>query len=300
MSNVRQIPEIDGLRAVAILLVALFHAGLPGMTGGYIGVDVFFVISGFLITRLLVDEFMQTGAIDILDFYARRVRRLLPALAVVLVATLAAGALLLTPIGEQQHLAASALATAAFVSNIFFWRTQTGYFAGPAEQLPLLHMWTLAVEEQFYIFWPLAILGTRFLARRSGVSPSAILVAMLALGSMSSLVLSYLITPSRPTMAFYLTPFRAWEFGIGGLLSMLSCTRTTASAKPLLGGALALFGLAAIVGTSVLFDSNTVFPGVMALLPTLGGGGVILGVILAAKSPVARLMRAAPLGPVFS
>jgi peptidoglycan/LPS O-acetylase OafA/YrhL len=105
----------------------------------------------------------------------------------------------LIPIGEQQDLAASALATPAFVSNIFFWRTQTGYFAGPADQLPLLHMWTLAVEEQFYIFWPLAILGTGFVARRSAVSSSAALVAVLVVGSISSLALSWLTTPIRPT-----------------------------------------------------------------------------------------------------
>jgi peptidoglycan/LPS O-acetylase OafA/YrhL len=292
--NIRQIPEIDGLRAIAILLVAFFHAGLPGVTGGYIGVDVFFVISGFLITRLLVDEVAQTGTIDILDFYARRVRRLLPALAVVLFATLVAGALVLTPIGEQQDLAASALATAAFVSNIFFWRTQTGYFAGPAEQLPLLHMWTLAVEEQFYIFWPLAILGTGFIARRSAFSSSAILVAVLVIGSVLSLILSWLVTPVRPTMAFYLTPFRAWEFGIGGLLSLLPWARAASSAKPRLGGGLVFFGLAAIILAAVLFDSNTVFPGFAALLPTLGAGSVILGVILAAGSPVAWLLRATP------
>jgi peptidoglycan/LPS O-acetylase OafA/YrhL len=294
MSTIRQIPEIDGLRAVSILLVVLFHAGLPPVTGGFIGVDVFFVISGFLITRLLVYECRRTGTINILDFYARRVRRLLPALAVVLVATVAAGALVLIPIGEQQDLAASALATTAFVSNIFFWRTQTGYFAGPAEQLPLLHMWTLAVEEQFYIFWPVAILGTGFLAIRSAVSSIVILVVVLIVGSMSSLALSWLVTPTRPTMAFYLTPFRAWEFGIGGLLSVLSFTRFATSAKPLLGGTLAFFGLAAIITASVIFDPNTMFPGLTALLPTSGAGAVILGVLLATGSPVARLMRATP------
>jgi peptidoglycan/LPS O-acetylase OafA/YrhL len=295
MPNINQIPEIDGLRAVAIILVAFFHAGLPGMTGGFIGVDVFFVISGFLITRLLVDEFTRTGSLDILSFYARRVRRLLPALAVVLVATLAAGALVLNPIGEQQDLAASALATATFVSNIFFWRTQTGYFADHAEQLPLLHMWTLAVEEQFYIFWPLAMLGTGFLARRSGVSSYVLFVAMLVVGSIASLVLSWLITPIKPTMAFYLTPFRGWEFGIGGLLSILFYARVTPAANPLLGSALALFGLAAIIAASVLFNSDTIFPGLAALVPTAGAGSIILGVTLAATSPVARLLRATPL-----
>lgn len=295
LPHFKQIPGIDGLRAVAILSVVLFHAGVPGLPGGYVGVDVFFVISGFLITRLLVSEVIQTGTIDILNFYARRVRRLLPALAVVLVVTIAAGAIVLSPIGEQQDLAASALATVTFLSNVFFWRTQTGYFAGPADQLPLLHMWTLAVEEQFYIFWPLAILTTNILARRLGTSLWMLLACLVLAGGLSSVLFSWLITPTRETMAFYLTPFRAWEFGIGGLLSICWTYKVGTRSAHLVGSALGFFGLAAILAASVLFDANTVFPGIAAGLPAVGAGSVILGVMLAAKSPVARLLSATPL-----
>lgn len=122
-------PEIDGLRAIAIVLVVGFHVGLPVVRGGFIGVDVFFVISGYLITGLLAREVSETGRIDLLDFYARRARRLLPALFIVLVATIALGKLLLVPVGEQQRLAQSAIAASSFLANIFFWRTQSHYFA---------------------------------------------------------------------------------------------------------------------------------------------------------------------------
>jgi peptidoglycan/LPS O-acetylase OafA/YrhL len=291
----KQIPGIDGLRAIAILSVVLFHAGIPGLAGGYVGVDVFFVISGFLITRLLVSEVIQTGTIDILNFYAGRVRRLLPALALVLLVTIAAGAIVLSPIGEQQDLAASALATVTFLSNVFFWRTQTGYFAGPADQLPLLHTWTLAVEEQFYIFWPVAILAATVLARRLGTSLWMLLVPFVLAGGLSSFLLSWLITPTRETMAFYLTPFRAWELGIGGLLSIYWTYQGVNPAAHLVGSALGFLGLAAILAASVLFDLNTVFPGIAAGLPAVGAGSVILGVMLATESPVARLLSATPL-----
>ena len=140
----RYLPEIDGLRAIAILLVVGFHVGTPQLSGGFIGVDVFFVITG-----LLAREIYLSGRIDILDFYARRALRLMPALTVVLVFTIAAGAILLTPVGQQQELAQSAMAASAFLANVFFWRSQSSYFAGPADAMPLLHLWRLAVEGQF-------------------------------------------------------------------------------------------------------------------------------------------------------
>ena len=162
------LPEIDGLRAVAILLVVGFHVGVPQLSGGFIGVDVFFVISGFLITGLLARELAVSGRIDILDFYARRARRLMPALTVVLVFTIAAGAILLNPVGQQPELAQSAMAASTFLANVFFWRSQSSYFAGPADSMPLLHLWTLAVEEQFYIVWPLTLMAVAAVARRWG------------------------------------------------------------------------------------------------------------------------------------
>ena len=266
------IAAVDGLRAVAIVPVVCFHVGLPGFTGGFVGVDIFFVISGFLITRLLHQEACRSGTIDILGFYARRVRRLLPALLVVLSATLVAGAIFLTVVGEQQDLNRSAVATTAFASNIYFWRTQTGYFAGPSDQLPLLHMWTLAVEEQFYIVWPLAMLAAVAVVRRFKLSLDNTLIGLLLAGSVVSLVGCLLITPIRPTAAFYLTPFRAWEFGIGGLIALMP----SLSGRFLrIAQVLSLAGAAAIAASVYYFDSETKFPGIAALLPTLGAAAII-------------------------
>jgi len=146
--------DIDGLRAVAILVVVAFHVGVPGFSGGFVGVDVFFVISGFLITGLLVREQDSSGRIDILDFYARRVRRIVPALALVLVVITALGLVVLLPFGEQQAFATSVQAVAGFASNLYFKTVLSDYFRARANGLPLLHTWTLAVEEQFYLIWP--------------------------------------------------------------------------------------------------------------------------------------------------
>src|SRR5262249_40029610 len=149
------------LRAIAITASVCFHVKLPGFAGGFVGVDVFFVISGFLITRMLLSELGCSGDIDFAAFYARRIRRLLPALVAVVVTVLTLAMFVLTPAGEQQELSISAVATIAFVSNYYFWRQQAHYFAGPAEWLPLLNMWTLSVEEQFYLVWPaLLVLAT--------------------------------------------------------------------------------------------------------------------------------------------
>ncbi|MFZ0425089.1 MAG: acyltransferase [Xanthobacteraceae bacterium] len=150
-------PEIDGLRALAITPVVLFHAGVPGLRGGYVGVDVFFVLSGFLISRLLLAELGQTGTIDFAGFYARRIRRLLPALALVVTAVLLVGAFILSPALERPDLSRSAAATMAFVSNIYFWRMQANYFAQPTDWIVLLNTWTLSVEEQFYLVWPVLL-----------------------------------------------------------------------------------------------------------------------------------------------
>ena len=158
--------DIDGLRAIAVLAVVLFHAGFASVRGGYVGVDVFFVISGFLITGIMLREF-QTDSFSIARFYERRVRRIFPALVVTIVLTLAVGAALLSP-EKFANLGRSTLAVAVFASNMFFWK-QSGYFGPPAGQIPLLHTWSLAVEEQFYIAFPLLLLFIRrFGGRRFG------------------------------------------------------------------------------------------------------------------------------------
>lgn len=159
-------PDIDGLRAVAILSVVGYHVGLPGFSGGFVGVDVFFVISGYLITGLLFEEAIRTGKIGFWEFYARRVRRLVPALFVVLIATLLLGTFLLLPLGQQQGLARSAIATALFAANFHFWNSGGAYFDSPADLKTLLNMWTLAVEEQFYIVWPFLIFVLVLLSRK--------------------------------------------------------------------------------------------------------------------------------------
>lgn len=148
-------PDIDGLRALAVTSVITFHAGIPAINGGYIGVDIFFVISGFLISGILLNELETHGQIEIRTFYARRIRRLFPALYAVLLTTLFASAWILTPLGPLQDLSFSAAATALYGSNIYFWRARNHYFAESSDLQPLLHTWSLGVEEQFYIVWPL-------------------------------------------------------------------------------------------------------------------------------------------------
>lgn len=277
------LPYVDGLRAVAILFVVGFHVGIPGLGGGFVGVDVFFVISGYLITRLLACELVCTGKINILSFYARRAKRLLPALTLVLLATLAGGAVFLLPIGEQQDLAISAMAASAFVANIFFWRTQSDYFAGPSEEMPLLHLWTLAVEEQFYIAWPLLVLAIGSVAwrckQRPGIEP---LIGLLILCSLLSFIACWWLTPVRWTLAFYNMPFRAWEFGIGAIIALLGIQVARSSVGRKVGGITASIGLGMIIAAGILFDSTMLFPGVSAALPVVGSGAIMLGL---AKSP---------------
>jgi len=187
-SSYRYRADVDGLRAIAIVPVVAFHAGLPGVDGGFVGVDVFFVISGFLISGMLLDELRRTDRIDLPRFYARRARRLFPALALVCLVTLALGAMLLLPFGEQQELAQSSIATSFFASNVFFWM-KSGYFDAPAEQRPLLNMWTLSVEEQFYWVWPLLLFavwqGTRLATRASRLRTASIATVCVLIFAMS-------------------------------------------------------------------------------------------------------------------
>lgn len=263
-------PDIDGLRAIAILMVVLFHAGL-GFTGGYVGVDVFFVISGYLITGLLLKE-AEAGGIDLAGFWERRIRRIFPALTVMTCATLAAGALLLLP-EAFQALGDSAMAQSLLVSNLHFWR-DSGYFAAAAEQKPLLHTWSLAVEEQFYLFLPLLL---AWLLRSSGApkAPGAHsrlrrwLAALLA----GSLVLSLVAVPWNPNTAFYWLPTRAWELLLGALLASLPAPVQPPQlrTRQRLGWA----GLLLIVGSGLAYESDTPFPGAAALPPCLGAALVI-------------------------
>lgn len=284
--------DIDGLRAVAILVVVAFHVGLPGFSGGFVGVDVFFVISGFLITGLLVREQDRSGRIDILDFYARRVRRIVPALGLVLAAVMALGLAFLLPIGEQQALATSVLAVAGFVSNLHFKTVQSDYFGARAEVLPLLHTWTLAVEEQFYLLWPVALAMTAWLAGTARPGRRRLLAWLIAAGSLASLAACVIVTWKWPQWTFFVTPFRAWEFGAGALIALLP---RGAGIGPRWGVWLAPGGIAAIVAATVLFSGRTLFPGVAALLPVVGAAAVIAGGAAAPAAGLTRLLGSAPM-----
>ena len=247
--------EIDGLRAVAVLPVIAFHAGLPVFTGGFAGVDVFFVLSGYLITRVLLEGLRQ-DRYCLLDFYTRRARRLLPALAVVVLACVPFAWVWMGPAAFDSF-ARSVLAVGLFAANILFWQ-EGGYFATAAEAKPLLHTWSLAVEEQYYLLFPplLALLWRR--ARRHLV---AVLVG-LALGSFALAVIS--VGP-RPEAAFYLAPTRAWELLAGSLAALLAQHRPAPARD-----SLALLGLMMILAALLFYDAQTPFPSAWTLLPVAG------------------------------
>ena len=247
--------DIDGLRAIAVLGVVLFHAGL-GVSGGFVGVDVFFVISGFLITSLILKD-LQSGSFSIVEFWERRARRIFPALAVVVITTLIAGWFLMLSFGYQV-LGQSALALTVFASNVQFWRT-SGYFDPAAEENPLLHTWSLSVEEQFYLIVPLLL--CLVFALRS----QRYLGLVLGLGVLASLWISAYWVDRDPKAAFYLLPSRAWELGAGSML-VLARPVSSAGLRALMGW----LGIAAILYAFFFYDANTAFPGLTAITPVTG------------------------------
>jgi len=253
--------DIDGLRGIAVLAVVLYHFGASGFTGGYVGVDVFFVVSGYLITGIILRE-IQHDEFSLARFYERRIRRIFPALFLTVALTLTAGAVLFTPINFES-LGKSAVAVSLFVSNMLFWR-ETGYFDQPAVHKPLLHTWSLSVEEQFYILYPLVLLiGWRLSGAR--------IVRWLALMAGCSLALSAYLVVRHPDVAFYWAPTRGWELLLGGLIVCANPSSLGLRSR----NALAVLGLGAIAMSVFFFDSTTPFPGLWATLPT-GGTALIL------------------------
>lgn len=251
-------PDIDGLRAVAVTSVVFFHAGLGWLPGGFAGVDIFFVISGFLIGGIVHRE-IADRQFSFATFYARRARRILPALIAVSLATLGSGLLILGP-GELAHFAISAVAALLGVSNLWFFHT-TDYFTPSAVLEPFLMTWSLGIEEQFYLLLPPLLL----VLRRWNVRGA--LYAVLAITCLS-LLLGLLATPIEPIASFYLLPTRAWELGIGASLAI---TYRTGIRLPLAAQQwIAIAGLVAIAASLRLFDDQVRFPGYAALLPTVG------------------------------
>lgn len=252
--------EIDGLRALAIVPVVLFHARIPGVEGGYVGVDVFFVISGFLITNLILAD-ISRQQFSYLDFWERRTRRLFPPIIVVTAATFAVGSYFLMPT-DLKYVGQSAVAVATFTSNILFW-LKSDYFAAPAESVPLLHLWSLAVEEQFYLLFPAALL----LVSRWGARGRT---ALIALTGILSFYLSVRWSYSDAASAYYLLPSRAWELMLGSSLASFSQRHHSPSWKPLVADATIIVGSALVLFAIINYEKSTPFPGIAALLPCAG------------------------------
>jgi len=281
-------PDIEGLRAVAIVAVLLCHAGVPFLAGGYVGVDVFFVISGFLITRLLVAELDRTGTISLRGFYARRAKRLLPLSAVLLATVGVLSMILLSPL-RNTEVAGDIIASALYVANWHFAAQSVDYFAQGLEPSPVLHLWSLAIEEQFYLVWPGLMLAATWFWRRRGRSVRPVLWVVLTLILVASLVYGIVLTNDKPSFAYFSTFARAWELGLGAALALIGAVRLPRYAAAALGWA----GVAAIVYASFAFTGETTFPGTAALVPTLGAAALILsGTALAATAGGVTGLRA--------
>jgi peptidoglycan/LPS O-acetylase OafA/YrhL len=280
-------PDVEGLRSVAVLLVVGCHCGISWCTGGFVGVDVFFVLSGYLITGLLATEYRATSRINLPRFFARRARRLLPAGSLVLVATALAAVAIFGP-QEIIFTGRAARAAGLYMSNVFFDRSASDYFAPNVDANPLLHTWSLGLEEQFYLVWPLLILVAHRGPHRSQRSVW-ILGAVTALSFMCSVYATRL----APTVAFYELPPRAWEFAAGGLLALLPVSR--ASVGTSWAVACGIVGIAVILGTGVLVKGGAGFPGWIALFPVAGTLATLFAGAKVPQRGISAVLSAKPL-----
>ncbi len=284
-------PDLEGLRAIAVVLVLLYHASVPGVTGGYIGVDVFFVLSGFLITGLLIRELDATGTISLAGFYARRVRRLLPAAMVLILATVVGSVLVLSPL-RAGDVAQDGIAAALYASNLRFAFQATDYLQSELPPSPLLHLWSLGVEEQFYLFWPALLLLATGGVTRVGSARMRRIALLAGVVAVASFGLSLWLTTASEPWAFFSLPTRAWELGIGAILAVGAgrLARLPGSAATAAGW----LGLGMIVAGALVIDTATPFPGPAALLPTVGCALAMLPGMASQASLPARLLGWAP------
>jgi len=278
MSRSSYRPDIDGIRAIAVTLVLLFHANL-GCSGGFVGVDVFFVISGYLITGLILRQ-QETTGFSLLSFWIRRIRRIIPASLFLVLCTVIAGYVILFA-GEYHELAQSTIAQQLMISNVFFWKT-SGYFAGPSELKPLLHTWSLAVEEQFYLGYPFLLVAMRRMPR-----PTA--TALMSVFTLFLVVLSEYAVRRHPSAAFYLLPTRAWELLAGALICYVPQPAQSGRKLQLLSWS----GIAAIIGSAMCFDHHTRFPGLAALLP-VGGTMALIYANTLNSTGIGRILASKP------
>jgi peptidoglycan/LPS O-acetylase OafA/YrhL len=275
------------MRGIAVLLVVLFHFGLPHLGGGFIGVDVFFVLSGYLITGLIFKEIQRTGRLNYRNFYARRVRRLLPAAALVLICTLLVGTAVYSPLEILIHVR-TAMATALYMSNAIFLHWASNYFAPQTAGNPFLHTWSLAVEEQFYLVWPalIAVLCWKPLSKGR---------LALALGAVAaiSFVLCFWLTFRNEPWAFFASPLRAWEFAVGGLAVLIDTEWLRSHKKLLLP--LSMAGLCMVLAPAVLFRGQQGFPGALAAIPVVGTALILMAGAVGEDFGLNRLLSSRPL-----
>ena len=281
MSGSKHRTDIDGLRALAVLPVVLFHAGVGGFSGGFVGVDIFFVISGFLITSIILND-IEARKFSIARFYMRRARRIIPALLVVLAATAIVASFVYTP-PSLERFGWELAAAATFLSNVFYWNL-TDYFAPRAEELVLLHTWSLAVEEQFYLLFPPAVWVIYRLWRRRG------LLIAFALAGFASLGVSAWGAYEKPDPTFFLLPTRAWELLIGSVIALRIAPDLGARSASLVS----FGGLCAILAAVTLYDTRVPFPGLAALLPCLGAAAIIYAGVSCRETLTARILSVRP------
>jgi peptidoglycan/LPS O-acetylase OafA/YrhL len=287
LPRLRSRPDVQGLRALAVGLVILDHAGVPWLQGGFVGVDVFFVISGFLISSLLLHEATTAGRVRIGHFYARRARRILPAATLVLVATSTFAALELS-VTRVQEIVQDVRWSAFFAANIHFSRLGTDYFEQDRADSPVQHFWSLAVEEQFYVFWPVLLLLVCLLVQRRQLRA---VTALVGFAWIASLAWSIALTSTSSTEAYFSSATRVWELATGALLALAGpvLLQLTRGARLVL----TVGGLGAIAVAAIRYDASTLFPGWRALLPVLGTAAVLAAGARGALGP-ARVLTLRP------
>ena len=287
--------DIQGLRGIAVLAVVLYHANLP-IHGGFVGVDIFFVISGYVIFKSILRDFETTGLIDVRAFVIRRIHRLLPALSFLIICTLITSVFVLSPFGDQQQVVKTSQATSMFSANIYL-ALQNSYFA--MTNNPLRHTWTLAVEEQFYLFLIVLIYVIHLIARKSSTEfTRLVLKSVFVIGALSFL-LSILcsfgtkVIPLPTRIAFFSMPTRAWEFSVGILLALINIPNLRNRAGAMFSNLISIIGVALISIALFQFNTFTTFPGIAALLPVIGTGLLIYD--SHTSNPIKRILEFKPL-----
>lgn len=282
--------DIQGLRAIAILLVVAAHAKIAGFPGGFIGVDIFYVLSGYLITGLLTQELAASNTIRFGLFYARRFLRLLPALLAMLIVSCAVAVVVLLP-GAQHVQALAAAAASVWLSNFYFAFSNIDYFGPSAENNIFLHTWSLGVEEQFYLIWPTLLAIIAALPSSSTAQRLARIKVAMVVIAVVSLICCVISTPHAPELAFYMMPWRAWQFALGALVMLHWNTQLGPQKSTWIGW----LGLALVLGSAVFLRPDFAYPGAWALIPSIGAACVLAAGAQSMKTGSGALLSLRPM-----